>query len=191
MALNQYARFYEMNFRGQLYSAGSGPTALSANTIGLTATATPIVGVYNPTGSGISLSIQMIKVSAYFNTLTTPTGPGAFVLASSVGNTAVATGVTPFNRKTLAAGGLAKAFNGGVALTGLTNNLVVFEGLEMPTYGPLTYSTTTAGQLGGAIDIEIDGSIIVPAGGVLAVLNTTSTTTVTVTSAMIWEEVPN
>lgn len=191
MALPQLARFYEMNLRGQLYSAGSGPTALSANTITLVAATTPIVGVYNPLASGVTLSIQLIKINAYPNTLTTPVGPGAFVLASSIGNIAVSTGATPFNRKTLAAGGLAKAFNGGVALTGLTNALVVFEGLEVPTFGPLTYSTTTAAQLSGTMDIDVDGSILVPPGGVLAVLNTTSTTTISVTSSLLWEEIAN
>jgi hypothetical protein len=72
----------------------------------------------------------------------------------------------------------------------LTNNLVVFDGLEIPTQGPVTYSTTTAIVLGGAGVANIDGSIIVPPGGVLALLNTTSTTTCSAVSRMLWEEVP-
>ncbi len=185
-----HGRFYEQVYAGSVYSAGSGVTALSANTVSLTSTTTPIVGVFNPSASTVNLVILQVAVSVFANTLTTPVGPGAMVLASSVGNTAVSTGAAPLNRKTLAySGGTAKAFNGGVALTGLSNNLVVFDGLEIPTQGPLTYSTTTAMQLSGAGVVNLDGSIIVPPGGVLALLNTTSTTTCSAVSRMLWEEV--
>lgn len=37
---------------------------------------------------------------------------------------------------------------------------------------------------------EFDGAIIIPPGGVLALLNTVSTTTVSVASMLLWEEVP-
>lgn len=186
-----HGRFYENVYRGNVYSIGSGVTALSANTISLSNTTTPIVGVWNPATSGVNLVVLQIGIQVYANTLTTPVGPGALVLAASVGNTAVTTGSAPFNRKTLAStGSQAKGFPGGVALTGLTNNLVVFDGLELPTQGPVTYSTTTAMQLGGAGVANLDGSLFVPPGGVLALLNTTSTTTMSAVSRMLWEEVP-
>jgi hypothetical protein len=186
-----HGRFHEPNYRGSLFSAGSGVTALSANTISLTNSTTPIVGVWNPSNATVNLVILQIAVNVFANTLTTPVGCGALVLASSVGNTAISTGAAPFNRRTLASSGSsAKAFNGGVALTGLTNNLVIFDGLEIPSSGPLTYSTTTAMQLSGAGVVNVDGSIIVPPGGVLALLNTTSTTTASAVSRMLWEEVP-
>lgn len=186
-----HGRFYEQAYRGALFSAGAGVTALSGNTIILTASATPIVGVYNPSSSTVNLVILQIAAAVFANTLTTPVGPGALVLAASQGNTAVSTGAAAFNRRTLlSAGSQGKAFNGGVALTGLTNNIVVFDGLEIPTQGPLTYSTTTAMQLSGAGVVNVDGSIIVPPGGVLALLNTTSTTTCSAVARMLWEEVP-
>src|SRR5690242_20627765 len=74
-----HGRFYEQVYRGSVYSAGSGVTPLSANTITLTATTTPIVGVYNPSTSTVNLVILQVAVNAYANTLTTPVGPGAFV----------------------------------------------------------------------------------------------------------------
>jgi hypothetical protein len=37
---------------------------------------------------------------------------------------------------------------------------------------------------------EFDGAIIIPPGGVLALLNTVSTITVNVASMLLWEEVP-
>lgn len=188
-----HGRFYEQTYRGTLFSAGSGATALSANTITLTATTTPIVGVWNPPTSGVNLVILQLSAQVYINTLTTPVGSGPLVLASSIGNSALTLGVAPFNRKTLAtAGSLARAFNGGVALTGLLNNLVVFEGADISHTTILTHGTITAVSeqfsVGGVHNA--DGSLIVPPGGVLALLNTTSTVTCSVASRLLWEEVP-
>jgi hypothetical protein len=187
-----HGRLYEQCFRNALYSAGSGATALSANTITLTATTTPIVGVYNPITSPVNLVILKAMAQVYINTLTTPVGCGPLVWASSVGNLAVSTGAAPLNLKTLvAAGAYAKAFNGGVALTGLTNSLVVFgsagfPGMPVITHGTITAVTTQA-AIGGFEDFE--GSLIIPPGGVLALLNTTSTTTVSAAARLFWEEV--
>ena len=43
-----HGRFYEQNYRGNIFSIGNNAVALSANTIALTATSTPILGVWNP-----------------------------------------------------------------------------------------------------------------------------------------------
>jgi len=188
-----HGRFYEQVFRGNVYSIGSGATALSANTITLTASTTPIVGVWNPSTSLVNLVILQCGCQVYINTLTTPVGSGPMVLASSIGNTAISTGSAPFNRKTLAStGSQAKGFPGGVALTGLTNNLVIFDGSDLANTTIITHGTitavTTQFSVGGVHNF--DGSLIVPPGGVLALLNTTSTTTCSVASRLLWEEVP-
>lgn len=191
-----HGRFYEQVYNGNVYSAGSGVTALSGNTITLTNSTTPIVGVWNPSTSTVNLVILQASIQAFINTLTTPVGAGAFVWASSIGNTAISTGAAPFNRKTLASvGSQAKAFNGGVALTGLTNNLVIFDGADVTSPTGQTYGTigapTTGTTLSGFGGIHLfDGSLMVPPGGVLALLNTTSTTTMSAVSRLLWEEVP-
>ncbi len=188
-----HARFMDSVLRSAIFSIGSGATALSANTISLTNSTTPIVGVWNPPASTVNLVILQIAAQVYINTLTTPVGSGPLVLASSVGNTAISTGSAPFNRKTLASvGSQAKGFPGGVALTGLTNNLVIFEGADISNTTVITHGTVTAVteqfSVGGTY--HVDGSIIVPPGGILALLNTTSTTTCSIASRMLWEEVP-
>jgi hypothetical protein len=188
-----HGRFYEQASRGNLYSIGSGATALSATTITLTATSTPIVGVWNPSTSTVNLVILQCAAQVYINTLTTPVGCGPLVFASSVGNTAISTGSSPFNRKTMAStGSQAKGFPGGVALTGLTNNLVVFDAADIANTTIITHGTVTAvttqSSVGGVHNF--DGSLIVPPGGVLALYNTTSTTTCSVASRLLWEEVP-
>ena len=193
-----HGRFYEQVYRGNVYSIGSSVTALSANTITLSATSTPIVGVWNPSTSNVNLVILQCMLSLAANTLTAPVPPGPFVWGSSIGNAAITTGSAPFNRKTLAsAGSQAKGFPGAVALTGLTNNVVIFEGADLPNLsgltnaGTITAQTTTSNATAGAYGVQnFDGGLIIPPGGVLSLLNTTSTTTYSVTSRLMWEEVP-
>lgn len=190
-------RFYEAAYRNALFSIGMGVTALSANTISLSATTTPILGVWNPSTSTINVVLMQASLQIYINTLTTPQGAGALVWASSTGNTAISTGTTPFNRKTLlSSGAQAKGFTPAVALTGLTNNLVIFEGGDFPPPGPLadgtiTAPTATGNSLVGFVGVQnFDGGLIVPPGGVVALLNTTSTTTMSVAGRLLWAEVP-
>lgn len=192
-----HGRFYEQVYRNNVYSVGCGLTNLSATTIGLTATCTPILGVWNPSSSTVNLVILQCALGFVLNTLTTPTGPGALLWASSVGNSAITTGGAPFNRKTLASSGSqAKAYTAGVALTGLTNNLAVFEGADFPqpsgqAAGTIVASTANSAFASGFNGVQnFDGGLIVPPGGVLALINTTSTTTYAAAGRLMWEEVP-
>ena len=184
-----HGRLYEQNYRGNLFSIGMTATALSASTIGLTATGTPIIGVYNPQTSNVNLVIAKAKLQLAA-TAASAVAPGAFVWAASVGNTAVSTGLTPTNRKTLSqAGSQAKGLNATTALTGLTNALTV---LDAAAFGTLlaAQGATVTPIVGGISQEEFDGDLIIPPGGVLALVNTISTTTVSVAASLIWEEVP-
>lgn len=188
-----HGRFYEQVYRGYVYSIGSTITALSATTITLSATSTPIVAVWNPASSSVNLVMLQAFLTGYVNTVTSPVGAGVLVWASSVGNAAITTGSAPFSRKTLvSSGSQAKGFPGGVALTGLTNNTVIYEPADFTNQAALAYGTigvtAVTPSFGGTQNF--DGSLIVPPGGVLALLNTTSTTTVSVASRLLWEEVP-
>jgi hypothetical protein len=184
-----HGKFYEQNYRGNLFSVGMGVTALSANTIALTATATPIIGVWNPSTSPVNLVIAKAKLQLAVAG-NSAVAPGGFVWATSVGNAGITTGLTPTNRKTMAAAGSqAKGFNISTALTGLTNNLVV---MEASAFGTLVVAQGATGTpiIGAMQQEEFDGSLIVPPGGVLALLNTVSTVTVSVAAGLSWEEVP-
>jgi hypothetical protein len=181
-------RFYENTYRGNNYSIGMTVTALSANTITLTATTTPIVGVWNPTTSPINLVILQasLQIAVAGNSAV---APGGFVWATSINNSVITTGLTPMNRKTLAAAGsYAKGFTIATALTGLTNNLVI---LEAADFGSLVVAQGATGTplISPPMVQNFDGSLIVPPGGVLALLNTASTTTISVASRIMWAEV--
>jgi hypothetical protein len=193
IASELHGRFYEQTYRGQVYSIGTlAVTALSANTITLTASTTPILGVWNPASSTANVVILQAGLVTFLNNVTS-VAPGGYVWASSVGNANISTGVTPFNRKTLTnAGSQAKGFAGATALTGLTNNLVIFEGADFAPASGLLTTTVSAATPTPAIDgvHNFDGAIIVPPGGILALLNTASTTTHSFLGKLIWEEVP-
>jgi hypothetical protein len=189
-----HGRFYEQVFRGNVFSIGCQLTALSSATILLTASAQPIVGVWNPTTSPVNLAILQAMLVDEINNVTS-VALGAFVWTSSLGNTSLTAGLAPFNRKTLAStGSQAKAFalSTSSLLTGLTNNLVVFEPAEFNTAsGLLTTTVLAATPTPSASGVQnFDGGLIVPPGGVLALLNTVSTTTHSVAARLMWEEVP-
>ena len=189
-----HGRFYEQTYRGNAYFIGNTAlSALSANTISLTATTTPILGVWNPSASTVNLVMQQAMLTCVANNLTSGAGPGAFVWALSLNNGAISTGSNPYNAKTLAtSGSQAKGFFGTTALTGLTNNLAVVAGAALPSPSGLTYTTLASTALLPSYQgVEnIDGSIIVPPGGVLALLNTVSSTVFSVAGRLSWEEVP-
>lgn len=184
-----HGKYYEQAYRGSLFSVGMTSTALSANTITTSATTTPIVGVWNPASSTVNLVMLKAKcvITAAGNSAV---APGAFVWATSLGNAAISTGLNPLNRKTLAqAGSQAKGFNITTALTGLTNALTIQHSAAFGTLVAAQGATASPFISGDGVE-EFDGAIIIPPGGVLALLNTVSTITVNVASMLLWEEVP-
>lgn len=188
------ARFYQQTYRGLVFSIGCSLTALSAATILLTASGQPIVGIWNPPTSGVNLvPLQAMLIDELNNV--TSVAPGAFVWAASLGNTALTAGLSPFNRRTLGTTGSgAKAFALSTAslLTGLTNNLVVFEPGEFNTASALLTTTVAAATpTPSSSGVQnFDGSLIIPPGGVLGLFNTISTTTHSVAARLLWEEIP-
>src|SRR4029077_2826434 len=186
------SRFYEQNYRGQLFGNGTTAlTALTANTITLTNTTTPILGVWNPSNSGVNLVILQATLASGINAAAA-TGPGAFVWAGSVGNGALTLGTAPVNHSNLTSVGSKAKGLAFVALTGLTNNLIVLEAADFPTPTIITTAAVPTSVQTPTLSYtqNIDGSIIVPPGGVLALLNTVSTTTISVTGRLLWSEIP-
>ena len=186
-----HGRHYEQCYRGNLFSNGHlGLVALTANTVTLTASTTPILGLYNPLGSGMNAVIIQASLSSGISN-TAAVGPGAFVWAISTGNVGLSTGTVPFSRLIGGAGSKCKGL-AFVPLTGLTNNLIIQEASDIPSPNIITTTavpTTVTTPMSNNVQI-IDGGLIVPPGAVLALLNTVATTTISVFGRMKWEEVP-
>lgn len=191
-----HGRFYETNVRGSLFRGGIGLTAINNATYTtgtLGNTVTPVIGVRNPPTSSVNLSILQAVLTVSMTALQA-TGPGGFVWATSIGNTAISTGATPFNCKTLTTGG-SQAFDmTNVAPTGLTNNLTVRFASQLGggSAGAFAFlATAVAMQTQQQVSVEnIDGGILVPPGGFLALLATTTPVAHSVVSALLWEEIP-
>lgn len=188
-----HGRFYEQCYRGNLFSFAITQTAFqgavnASSTTG--ATAAPIIGLWNPFTSPVNLVVLQVTINVCFLSNSCP-APGGFNYMVSTGNAAISTGSTPINCKTLTAtGSFAKAYAINTALTGMAGTL----GLLRPT--PITTlnaagAATAVSVIPTVITDNVDGSIIVPPGGVLAVMtvNTTSTA-VGGNSSIVWEEVP-
>lgn len=191
-----HGRYYEQNYQGNVFFGGhTSLIALSANTITLTSTTTPILGVYNPVGSGKNMVMLQAALNLISNNLTSGAGPGALVWAMSTGNTTsmIASGSAPINAKSLSAtGSVGRSFAGNQALTSLTTNLSIICGSQLPTPSGLTYTTLASTALLPSYSgrEDFDGLLIVPPGGVLALLNTTSSTVFSAVGRLSWEEVP-
>jgi len=191
-----HARFMDAAFRAALFSAGMTTTSISNATFTtgtLGATCTPIVGLWNPLNSGKNLVVLQVRVQLIANAVTTFTGPGGLVWATAVGQSAISTGIIPLNRANLvASGSIAKAF-ANTALTGLSGNLTIQEASGLLSFSNnFSNALTAAGQATaspGGID-NIDGAIIIPPGGVIALLGTTTPISVSAASSILWEELP-
>lgn len=185
---------YEQNFRGNLYSGGMSLTNINAATFTagtLGATCTPVVGIWNQSSTINAVILEtslQVMITALQNT-----GAGPFVWATSTGNFGITTGNIPVNRKTLtAAGSLCKDMS-GVALTGLTNSLQVrgVSGVGGGNVFAIATLDTAAGfstLLQPSVD-RVDGAWIIPPGGVLALLASTTPVAHSAASALLWEEV--
>jgi len=190
-----HGRFTEAALRGTLFSAGMTLTSISNvtfTTATLGATCTPIIGLWNPVGSAKNCLILQARLQLVTTALSTPTGPGGLVWATAVGQSGISTGIVPLNRLSLAASGSAAKGYANTALTGLSGNLTVQEASGFTTYPTnVTAAETAAGFMPaapGGID-NIDGGFVIPPGGVIALLATTTPVAVSAASSLLWEEI--
>ena len=190
-----HGRFYEQAFRGGIFSGGMTVTSINAatfTTATLGATCTPIIGVWNPSTSVLNLVVLQATLAIVLTALQN-TGGGPFMWATSTGNAALTLGNAPLNRKTLAASGSVAKDMSGIALTGLTNNLVVrgastCGGGNVFNIASLDTAAGFSTTLQPTVD-NVDGAWIIPPGGLLALLATTTPVAQSAASGLLWEEV--
>lgn len=200
-----HGRFYEQNYQGNQFSVGITATAITAATfttadglsatLATAATSTPILGIWNPSSSTVNLVILQAILSGFI-TASTVTGTGGLIWAVYTGNSniTVANQQAPLNNKTLAASGSqAKGLN-TIALTGLSN-----VGTYLRASSLIAGPATGYSQVGTAVGFpsegagpsveNIDGSIIIPPGGILALYGTVTPVAISVAGGLVWEEV--
>ena len=189
-------RFYENTYRGRKFSLGhTAVTALvaaNAAATSLTATAQPVLGLYNPSTSGVNAVILQAALQDFLNNVTS-VAYGTWEWYISSAQAAVSTGTKGFNRKTLAAtSSQCLCFLGATALTGLVGSLTAFEPADFQNPSGLlttTIAASTPTPSAGGVQ-NFDGSLIIPPGGVLALMTTLAVTTHSVSGRLLWDEVP-
>jgi hypothetical protein len=190
-------RYYEQTLSGRGFQSGMTLTSISNATFTtLTNSTTPIVGVWNPPTSKFNLQITQAILGVAI-TAATSTGGAPFVWASSVGNlNLTAAGLlVPWNTRDLIQGGSFAKGLAGIALTGLTNNLVIMgasalSGGSVGAYSQIDTAVGFSPAQGGNPVENFDGSLIVPPGGVLALLATTTPVAHSAASMLKWIETP-
>ena len=196
-AQNAHGLYADATLAGRMFFGGTATLLSIANatfTIAtLGATATPIIGLWNPLSSGVYLNILQATL-AQVMTAVAATGPGPLFWAGIANQGALTLGSIPFNRRTLQVGNSAARVFAGAALTGLANNLVVMGGSAMGG-GSAENASFTATAVAMQTQMQayvenFDGSLIVPPGGVIALLASTTPVAHSVSSSLLWEETP-
>lgn len=189
-----HGRFQEACLSGNLYSIGMTLTSISNVTFTVATlgpTCTPILGIWNPATNTKNAIILQADLQAIITALQV-TGCGALVWATSTGNPALTLGNAPLNRSTLAAAGSVMKDMSGVALTGLTNNLVVRSASALS--GGASSNVSTLQTAAGLMPVQvpsvdnIDGGFSVPPGGILALLSTSTGVAISAASGALFEE---
>lgn len=197
MVSELHGKYYELNYRGNVFTGGIvALTSISNATyaIGTTgATATPVVGLYNPASNNVNLEVLEANLQITLTALQA-TGAGGFMWMYSLGNNAITTGSTPINCKTLTASGSNAKVFGAAALTGMTGTLAVLRASSLN--GGANYNASLLGTAVGFMPgptpcVEnVDGKLIVPPGGVLALMAMGTPVALSAISGITWAESP-
>jgi len=196
IANDAHGRFAEAARLQRLFSGGMTAITSISNATFTTATtgatATPIIGLWNPTTSGKWASILQVRLQLIV-TAATATGPGTFHWFSATAQAALTLGTAAFNRYSLVSSGSTMQFFAGNALTGLSGSLTIREaaGLNGGPIGNFSMVGTAAGFITPATPVSIDnvdGGLWVPPGGLVGILCSTTPVAISAGSSILWEE---
>ena len=177
-----HGRYYETTYRGNSFllsvSTAAAVTAYSGGAAG-----TPMLTVFNPSGSGKNAVITKASVAS----VVAASGAGTVTFGLYFGTTAAitqATTVTPWSMGT--------QLQSGSVMTGF-RNVALTSGSAASNVIPLAsyYWATAAGAAlvnNGVVDLE--GSVIIPPGAYVALGGSAALTSATWIGSLQWEEVP-
>lgn len=180
---NAHPWFCEGVRQGNVYAlstAAAGVTIAAANVFSASA-AQPLVGVFNPPGSGVNVIVCRAKHT--WNSGTAAAGGLVWGVAPSPAAVTAASGTNPTNVLTGQASGSAVRGYVNAALTGVTGMAIVgYAG------GPSTGAL--AANSNQSFDDLTDGLIWIPPGAAGGLFAAAAGTSPIVNASMWWEEVP-
>ena len=173
-----HGRYYEAVRAGNVYQLAVANGAVTAFTGG--AGGTPLVSVYNPTGSGKNLIILGVSVAP--RTAASAAGSVGFSLwgGPSAANTGTLT--SPTNLLTLQTSGSVAKGSSNAATTSTTAVNLLMPCIQY-------YWATAAASMFGNIVCDVAGAIVCAPGNLVAFGGSAALTSATYDAAMWWEEV--
>lgn len=191
-----HGRFYEQALRGNVFTGGMALTSISNATFTTAttgATATPIIGLYNPTGSGVNAVLLQAQLSVAITALQA-TGCNGFAWQMAAAAGPISTGSVPYRAFGLAQAGSGCKVLAGAACTGMTGTLAVLRGSSLgggSAVGAAFLATQVAMQTVQVSSKEdFDGSIILPPNSVIGLFCGGTPVAHSAFSGLVWEEVP-
>lgn len=177
-ALPQYHALVKSGVVFSLAVLGASPTAFTGGAAG-----TPLLGLYNPAGSGKDLVLLEVRLGV--RTTGTAAGTVDFNYFTANNSTATVTGT-----QTLAKNLYTQATSGSVAwgMTNVANTGAVASTIVAPAFS-LGNVTTTAALNFGILRDELKGEIVVSPGNYLALGASASLTAASIDASFIWAEV--
>lgn len=180
-----HPRLYETNYRGNVFSLPL-ITAAAVTAYSGAAAGTPMIAVYNPIGSSKNL---VVLSAAYANAVAaSAAGTVVFGLYAGVQTTvpiSATANAAPVKMSTMTQSGSVAL---GYTNTALTGGVAATAFIPLGSY----YWATAAGAalVTSAAPAAIDGQLIIPPGGYVALGGNAALTSATWNGALIWEEVP-
>jgi hypothetical protein len=173
------ARYYEQNYRGNTFFLSVASAAGTAF-VGA-AGGTPLLGIYNPAGSGKNLVLKAATVALV--AAASAAGQTQFRIYAGVSALPTGTLTSPVNANTLQpSGSVAK----GIVNTAMTSSTAIQYVTTIGTY----YWATAAGAIfSPPISWDCAGQIIVAPGNLLALGSVTILTSMTNDASLFWDEV--
>lgn len=173
-----HGRYQEAVYRGNVYnltlSAGT-PTAFNGGAGG-----TPLLGAYNPSGSGKNL----VLLAASFGVTTAASGAGSVVFQIWTGPSAASTGTlsSPVNQLSMKTGG---SIANGIINTAATSSTALTNNFQLGSY----YWATAAAALLAPTWVDLGGLFVVPPGNLITLGASAAPASTAVSAALIWEEI--
>lgn len=174
--------YYEATYRGNLFTAFANNVTIAASHVGLAgltaATGTPIIGIYNPVGSGKNLIIIKTVQST---TSGTPGGPLLYNTIPNPQNISIAATAPTSNQSFQTTGSVAKLFN-NAAITGSST------GVPQRVHGGPAAVAAGAGVY--TYVEEHKGEFIIPPGAMVALTAWAAGTSHILSAFVEWMEMP-
>ena len=177
-----HPRYYETNYRNNLFGL-SVSTAAAVTAYAGGAAGTPMLCVFNPTGSGKNAVILKANVGS----VVAASAAGTVSFGLWFGTTAAitqATVVTPWSMST--------QLQSGSVMTGFRNVALTSGSAASNVIPVVSYYWATAAGVGQVTGepVDLEGSLIIPPGCYVALGGSSALTSATWIGSLQWEEVP-